>query len=173
MQKITPCLWFDTHAEEAMNRLVATFSNSKVTTISRYPDAELDDIPMKNMAGKVLTEIFELDGYQFMALDGGPAFKFSPAVSFFVNCAALEEADRVWATLSECGNVMMPFQKYPFSEKFGWTADKYGISWQIVPKILGELMSNPDPVKSRRVTEAMLKMKKIDIEGLKQAAMGD
>lgn len=130
MQKITPCLWFDTHAEEAMNRLTSLFNNSKITTLNRYPDVPLD-VPMQNMAGKVLTGIFELDGYQFMCLDGGPHFKFNPSVSFFVNCETEAEIDKIWATLSDGGEVLMPFQVYPFSEKFGWVNDKYGISWQV------------------------------------------
>ena len=300
MQKIIPCLWFDTHAEEAMNRLTATFNNSHITTISRYPDVPLD-IPVQNMAGKVLTGIFELDGYQLMCLDGGPAFKFTPAVSFFVNCDTAEEADKIWATFSDGATELMPFQAYPFSEKFGWLSDKYGlswqvnlgtrpqkitpyltfvgeqagkaeeamqfytslfensgidhvmrydgsnadekegtiqqalfrlnnqefraidsslsdhkfgfneaisfyvecdtqdevdhfwykmsavpeaeqcgwlkdkygVSWQIVPKILGELMGDPDPEKSRRVMDVMLQMKRFDIEGLKRASLGE
>ena len=298
MQKITPCLWFDTHAEEAMTRLTSTFVNSKITTLSRYPDMPLD-IPMQNMAGKVLTGIFELDGYQLMCLDGGPQFKLNPSISFFVNCQTAEEADKIWATFSDGATELMPFQQYPFSEKFGWLSDKYGlswqvnlgarpqkitpyllfvgeqcgkaeeainfytslfdhsgvdqimhhdanspvekegtvqqalfrlnnqeframdsaldhqfafneavsfyvecetqdevdhfwykmsvvpeseqcgwlkdkfgVSWQIVPKILGELMSDPDPVKSRRVMDAMLQMKRFDIDGLKKAYVG-
>lgn len=130
MQKITPCLWYDTHAEEAMNLLTSLFPNSKVTFVQRYPQEPLD-IPIQGMEGKVLTEIFELDGQQFMALDGGPAFKFTPAVSFFVNCETEEEVNRLWEKLSEGGSVMMPLQDYPFSKKFGWLADKYGLSWQV------------------------------------------
>ncbi len=298
MQKITPCLWFDSHADEAMTRLTSTFRNSKITTISRYPDMPFD-IPMQNMAGKVLTGIFELDGYQLMCLDGGPQFKFNPSVSLFVNCQTESEIDTIWATLSDGGEILMPFQQYPFSDKFGWLMDKYGlswqvnlgarpqkitpyllfvgeqcgkaeeainfytslfdhsgvdhimhhdanspgekegtvqqalfrlhhqeframdsaldhpfafneavsfyvecetqdevdhfwykmsahpeseqcgwlkdkfgVSWQIIPKILGELMLDPDPVKSRRVADAMLKMKRMDIEGLKKAYVG-
>lgn len=298
MQKITPCLWFDIHADEAMTRLTSTFPNSKITTISRYPDMPLD-IPMQNMSGKVLTGIFELDGYQFMCLDGGPQFKFNPSISFFVNCETTEETDKIWATFSDGATELMPFQQYPFSEKFGWLMDKYGlswqvnlgarpqkitpyllfvgeqcgkaeeaihfytslfdhsgvdhimhhdadspgekegtvqqalfrlnnqeframdsahdhqfafneaisfyvecetqdevdhfwykmsahpeseqcgwlkdkygVSWQIVPKILGELMSDPDPDKSRRVMDAMLQMKRFDIDGLKKAYAG-
>ncbi|PJF30107.1 MAG: hypothetical protein CUN52_04970 [Phototrophicales bacterium] len=298
MQKITPCLWFDHQADEAMTRLISIFPNSKITTIKRYPDVPLD-IPMQNMAGKVLTGIFELDGYQFMCLDGGPVFKFNPSISFFVNCPTAEQTEQLWTIFSEGGEVLMPFQAYPFSEKFGWLNDKYGlswqvnlsahpqkitpyllfvgeqcgkaeeaiqfytslfdhsgvdhiihhdannmgekegtvqqalfrlnnqeframdsaldhqfafneaisfyvecetqdevdhfwyklsahpdseqcgwlkdkfgISWQIVPKILGELMTDPDPIKARRVTDTMLQMKRIDIEALKKAYVG-
>lgn len=298
MQKIIPCLWFDVHAEEAVNRLVSTFNNSTITTIQRYPDAPLD-IPMQGMEGKVLTAIFELDGFRFMALDGGPQFKFSPAISFFINCESEAEIDHIWQVLSEDGMVLMPFQEYPFSKKFGWVndkygvswqltlnarakkftpfltfvgehagkaeeamqlytslfpnsgiemvkryeagngggaegtlqyglfrlhnqefmavdsnyehqwgfteavslyvecetqeeidhlwnalsavpeaeacgwlKDKYGVSWQIIPKILGELIQDPDPEKSKRALDAMLQMKKFDIEALKQAHAG-
>jgi predicted 3-demethylubiquinone-9 3-methyltransferase (glyoxalase superfamily) len=131
MQKITPCLWFDTHAEEAMNRLTTTFQNSKITTLQRYPEMPIDVPSQQNMAGKVLTGIFELDGYQFMCLDGGPMFKFTPAVSFFVNCETEAELDKIWGVLSEDATTLMPLQAYPFSEKFGWLQDKYGVAWQV------------------------------------------
>jgi predicted 3-demethylubiquinone-9 3-methyltransferase (glyoxalase superfamily) len=295
MQKITPFLWFDSQAEEAMNFYTAVFDNSKIVEINRYPEGPLEG-PMAGMEGKVLTGVFQLAGFQFMALDGGPQFKFTPAISFFVNCDTEAEIDALWAALSEGGEVAMPLQAYPFSPRFGWIQDKYGlswqlnlgqsdtkitpfllfvgdqngqaetavndytalfedsgishlmhfeagdpigvegtvkqaaftlhgqpflamdgglvhdftfteaisfyvecdtqeevdhfwhalsahpeaeqcgwlkdkygVSWQIIPTALGELMSDPDPEKSRRVTEAMLQMKKIEVAGLKQA----
>jgi predicted 3-demethylubiquinone-9 3-methyltransferase (glyoxalase superfamily) len=130
MQKITPFLWFDRQAEEAANFYTSLFDNSKIVSIDRYPDEAPAEV-MKGMEGKVLTEIFELAGFRFMALDGGPAFKFTPAVSFFVNGDSAEEIDRLWARLSEGGSALMPLQQYPFSEKFGWIQDKYGLSWQL------------------------------------------
>ena len=123
MQKITPFLWFDHQAEEAMNFYTSLFDHSKVESISRYADGP--------MQGKVLTGVFRLDGQQFMALDGGPEYKFTPSTSFFVNCETEEEVDELWGKLSPGGSVLMPLQAYPFSEKFGWIADKYGVSWQL------------------------------------------
>ena len=296
MQKITPFLWFDSQAEEAIKLYTSLFKNSKIVSLSRYPEGPLDG-PMKGMEGRVITGVFELAGQQFMALDGGPEFKFTPGTSFFVNCETEDELDQLWAKLSEGGMAFMPLQAYPFSEKFGWLADKYGlswqlnlgaraqkimpflmfvgkhagkaeeamnfytslfknsriehverygpddggerglkqgmfqlngqdfrvldsgaahqftfteaisfyvecesqeevdyfwnkmsadpsseqcgwlkdqfgISWQIIPKALPELMNDPDPEKSKRVVDAMLQMKKIDVEGLKRAYAG-
>lgn len=131
MQKITPFLWFDDNAEEAMNFYVSIFPNSKIANINRYKD----DIPgsgVTGMKGKVLTGVFELAGQQFMTLDGGPTFKFTPSISFFVSCETEEEIDKLWAALSEDGETLMPFQKYPFSDKFGWTNDRFGVSWQLI-----------------------------------------
>jgi predicted 3-demethylubiquinone-9 3-methyltransferase (glyoxalase superfamily) len=125
MQKITPFLWFDNQAEEAMNFYTSTFINSKIGQISRYSEAG------PGPEGSVLTASFELEGLQFTALNGGPAFNFTPAISFFVNCEAESEIDRVWDRLSQGGKVLMPLQQYPFSEKFGWLEDKYGLSWQL------------------------------------------
>ena len=130
MQKITPFLWFDTNTEEAMNFYTSVFKNSKIVSIKRYPDGPLEG-PMKGMEGKIITAVFELEGQRFMALDGGPYFKFNPAVSFIVNCATPEEVDGYWNKLSEGGSVLMPLQKWPFSERYGWLSDKYGVSWQI------------------------------------------
>src|SRR5690349_21905435 len=130
MQKITPFLWFDTQAEDAMKFYTSCFNNSKIVSINRYPEGPLDD-PMKGMEGKVITGVFELAGQQFMALDGGPAFKFTPAISFFVNCETEEEVDHLWEKLSDGGMALMPLQKYPFSEKFGWIMDRYGLTWQV------------------------------------------
>ncbi len=158
MQKIAPFLWFDNQAEEAMKFYTSIFKNSKIVSITRYPD-NAPEGPMKNMAGKVLTGVFELNGLTFMALDGGPIFKFTEAISFQVECDNQEEVDNYWDKLSAV----------PESEQCGWLKDKYGLSWQIIPKILGELMSDPDPQKAGRVTQAMLKMKKIDIAALQKA----
>jgi predicted 3-demethylubiquinone-9 3-methyltransferase (glyoxalase superfamily) len=158
MQKIMPCLWFDKNAEEAMNFYISIFKNSKIVSIKRYP-AGATEGPMKGMDGKVLTGIFELEGQRFMALDGGPIFKFNEAISLQVGCETQEEVDELWGKLSAV----------PESEQCGWLKDKYGLSWQIIPKALGELMSDPDPEKANRVTQAMLKMKKIDIAALQKA----
>jgi predicted 3-demethylubiquinone-9 3-methyltransferase (glyoxalase superfamily) len=129
-QQIIPCLWFDSHAEEAMTLYTSAFKNSRIESIKRYPDEPTHDV-LKGQEGKVLTGIFNLAGYRFMCLDGGPVFQFTPAVSYFVNCDTEAELDDLWAKLSEGGMVMMPLQKYPFSEKFGWLADKFGLSWQL------------------------------------------
>jgi predicted 3-demethylubiquinone-9 3-methyltransferase (glyoxalase superfamily) len=138
MQKITPCLWFDKDAEEAMTFYVSVFSqsqanaaSSKMVSIKRYPE-EVPEEFMKGMEGKVLTGIFELAGHRFMALDGGPIFKFTPAISFFVQCHLEDEVDRFWSGLSAGGTVLMPLDTYPFSKKYGWIQDKYGLSWQVI-----------------------------------------
>lgn len=138
MQKIMPSLWFDKEAEEAMNYYVSVFSDSaakaadsKIVDIKRYPE-EVPEEFMKGMEGKVLTGIFELAGHRFMALDGGPLFKFTPSISFFVQCHSEDEVDKFWAGLSGGGTVRMPLDTYPFSKKYGWIEDKYGVSWQII-----------------------------------------
>lgn len=164
-QKITPFLWFDKNAEEAINFYVSVFSGrgmeAKVISMQHYPDGPLEG-PMKGMEGKVLTAVFELDGQRFMALDGGPIFTFNESVSFFVKCEDQDEVDYFWEKLSAS----------PESEQCGWIKDKFGLSWQIIPKQLGELMSDKDPAKSGRVMAAMLSMKKIDIAKLKNAYEG-
>jgi predicted 3-demethylubiquinone-9 3-methyltransferase (glyoxalase superfamily) len=152
-QKITPFLWFDKQAEEAANLYVSVFKNSRVTGINRYGEAG------PGPAGTAMTVSFELEGQEFTALNGGPEYKFTEAISFFVNCESQEEVDELWEKLSAGGE----------QGPCGWLKDKYGVSWQIVPTVLGELLGDPDPVKSQRVMQAMLQMKKIDIEGLKQA----
>lgn len=138
MQKITPCLWFDKDAEEAMTFYVSVFSksqartgSSRIVSIKRYPEVVPEEF-MKGMEGKVLMGLFELAGYRFMALDGGPIFHFTPAISFFVMCRSAAEVDGFWSELSEGGTVLMPLATYPFSEKYGWIQDKYGVSWQII-----------------------------------------
>jgi predicted 3-demethylubiquinone-9 3-methyltransferase (glyoxalase superfamily) len=153
MQKITPFLWFDDQAEEAVNFYTSVFQNSKIGTVRRYGD----DTP--GPAGKVMTIAFELDGQEIIALNGGPHFKFNEAVSLFVNCETQEEVDRLWYTLSDGGEESM----------CGWLKDKFGLSWQIVPTILDKLTSDPDPVKANAATQAMLKMKKLDIKALQDA----
>lgn len=153
MQKITPFLWFDDNAEEAMNFYVSIFENSKIKNVARYGEAG------PGPKGTVMTGTFELDGQEFMALNGGPHFKFTEAISLFVNCETQEEVDELWEKLSEGGS----------KSQCGWLKDKFGLSWQIIPKVLGELMNDPDPVKSQRVMNAMLQMTKIDIKGLRAA----
>lgn len=158
MQKITPCLWFDNQAEEAVNFYISVFKNSKIMSIARYGEAgaEVSGRPK----GTVMTVTFQLDGQEFMALNGGPVFTFSPAISFIVNCETQEEVDELWEKLSEGGDEK--------AQQCGWLKDKYGVSWQIVPAILGEMMSDPDPEKSNRVMKALLPMKKLDIKTLKR-----
>ena len=153
MQKITPFLWFDGKAEEAVNFYTSIFKNSKVGSMTRYAEEK------HGLKGTVMTATFQLDGQEFMALNGGPEFTFSPALSFFVNCGTQEEVDELWEKLSEGGE----------KQRCGWLKDKYGISWQIVPTALGEMLQDKNPEKSRKVMQAMLQMDKIDIEGLKQA----
>ena len=167
MQKITTFLWFDKQAEDAMNFYVSVFNgsptdkaDSKVVSIMRYPEGGTG--PMAGMEGKVLTGVFELAGQRFMALDGGPLFKFTEATSLYVACADQEEIDYFWGKLSAV----------PESEQCGWLKDKYGLSWQIVPKGFEDMMNDPDKEKVQRVTEAMLQMKKFDIAKLEKAAEG-
>ena len=157
-QKITPFLWFDGKAEEAINFYTSIFKNSKIISVQKYPD-NVDNEHMKGMEGKILTAIFELDGQQFMALDGGPYFKFTEAISMYVECEDQEEVDYFWEKLSAV----------PESEQCGWLKDKYGLSWQIIPKQLGQLMGDPDKEKSGRVMKAMLQMKKIEVSKLQEA----
>lgn len=130
MQKIVPCLWFDMQADTAISFYTAAFPNAKINLIKRHPEG-IEEGPMAGMGGKVLTAFFELAGQSFMALDGGPQFRFTPAVSLFVNSASLDEVDRLWNKLADGASVLMPLQAYPFSEKFGWLADQFGLSWQI------------------------------------------
>jgi predicted 3-demethylubiquinone-9 3-methyltransferase (glyoxalase superfamily) len=153
MQKITPFPWFDGKAEEAMNFYVSIFKNSKVGTVARYGEAG------PGAKGSVMSVTFQLDGQEFFALNGGPQFTFSPAISFFVDCKTQEEVDELWEKLSEGGK----------TQQCGWLQDKYGLSWQIIPTALGEMLHDPDPLKSQRVMKAMMQMIKIDIAGLKQA----
>jgi predicted 3-demethylubiquinone-9 3-methyltransferase (glyoxalase superfamily) len=158
MQKITPFLWYDDKAEEAANFYVSIFKNSKVLNLTRYGEAG------PGPKGSVLTVAFELEGQKFVALNGGPHFKFTEAVSFVVNCATQEEVDYFWEKLLEGGGK---------ESQCGWLKDKYGLSWQITPTILPELLQDKDPEKANRVMQAMLKMVKIDIETIKRAAAGE
>jgi predicted 3-demethylubiquinone-9 3-methyltransferase (glyoxalase superfamily) len=153
MQKIYPCLWYDTQAEEAVKFYTSIFNNSKIENISYYGN----DGP--GPKGSVLTVSFQLSGQEYMALNGGPEYKFTPAMSLFVNCETQEEVDHYWEKLSEGGE----------KGQCGWLTDKYGVSWQIVPTILGVLMSDKDPRKAANVMQAMLQMRKLDIAILKQA----
>jgi len=153
MQKITPFLWFDGKAEEAMNFYVSVFKNSKVVRVSRYGAAG------PGPKGTVMSATFQLDGQDFFALNGGPQFTFSPAISFFVNCETQQEVDELWEKLSEGGE----------KSKCGWLKDKYGLSWQIIPSVLGRLLQDKDVEKANRVMKAMLQMDKIDINRLQQA----
>ena len=161
-QKITPCLWFDDEAEAAVTFYTGIFRNSKVVSVSRYGEAghEIHGKP----AGTVLTVAFELEGQAFTALNGGPVFKFNEAISFQVDCETQEEVDYYWEKLSEGGD--------PKAQQCAWLKDKYGASWQVVPRVLVEMMSDPDSEKSGRAMEAMLQMKKIDIAELKRAYGG-
>ena len=154
MQTITTCLWFDTEAEEAANFYVSVFKNSQVRNVSRYGEAG------PRPAGMVMTVDFELDGQQFIALNGGPEFSFTEAVSLQVNCETQEDVDRYWSVLSEGGE----------EGPCGWLKDRYGLSWQIIPIALTELINDPDTAKAQRVMAAMLQMKKIDIAALEAAA---
>ncbi len=154
MQKISPFLWFDDKAEEAVDFYASVFKNSKILNISRYGDAG------PGPKGAVMSVTFELNGQEFMALNGGPLFKFSEAISFFVHCETQQEVDELWEKLSASGE----------KQRCGWLKDKYGLSWQIVPTVLGKLLNQSDPGKSKKVMEAMLKMNKLDINGLRQAS---
>ena len=160
MQKITPFLWFDNQAEEAVKFYTSIFKNSKIGKIARYDKA--GEKVAGRPAGSVMTVEFQLEGQEFVALNGGPVFKFTEAISFVVNCKTQAELDHFWKKLSAGGKEI----------RCGWLKDQYGISWQIVPEVLGKLMSSKDAAKSQRVMEAVLKMVKLDIKKLKQAAKG-
>ncbi len=153
MQKIVTFLWFDNQAEEAVNLYTSIFKNSKINSVARYGEAGPGE------KGSVMTMNFTLEGRDFIALNGGPTFKFTEAISLFVNCETQEEVDALWNTLTEGGQ----------ESQCGWLKDKYGLSWQIIPTTLMQLMSDPDREKAGRVMQAMLQMKKIDIAKLKQA----
>ena len=153
MQKIVTFLWFDNQAEEAANLYVSVFKNSKIGTVRRYGKAG------PGPEGSVMTVTFQLEGQEFYALNAGPHFKFTPAISLFVNCESQEEVDELWEKLSAGGR----------KDRCGWLQDKYGLSWQIIPTALGKLMSDPDPEKSSRVMKAMLQMDKIEINRLEEA----
>ena len=153
MQKIVPFLWFDGNAEEAMNFYVSVFKNSKVLSVTRYGEAG------PGPKGTVMSCTFQLEGQDFYALNGGPQFKFTPAISLFVNCETQQEIDALWKTLSAGGR----------EDQCGWLQDKYGLSWQIIPTALGRMLGDKDAKKATATMRAMLQMKKIDIKGLQQA----
>ncbi len=153
MQKITPFLWFDNNAEEAMNFYLSIFKYSKIGSVTRYGDAG------PGPKGTVMSATFQLNGQDFIALNGGPHFTFSPAISFFVNCETQQEVDELWEKLSAGGE----------RQQCGWLKDKYGLSWQIIPSALGEMLQDKDTAKAQRVMEAMLKMNKIEIKALQHA----
>jgi predicted 3-demethylubiquinone-9 3-methyltransferase (glyoxalase superfamily) len=153
MQKITPFLWFNDQAEEAANFYTSIFKNAKVGRISRYGEGA------PRPKGTAISVTFQLDGQEFMALNGGPEFTFTPAISLFVNCETQEEVDELWEKLSAGGK----------KERCGWLKDKYGLSWQIIPSALGQMLQDKDPQKSKRVMNAMLQMDKIEIKTLRQA----
>ena len=157
MQKITPFLWFDGKAEEAANFYVSIFMNSKMGAVTRYGEAG------PGPKGSIMIASFQIEGQEFTALNGGPQYAFTPAISFYVNCETQAEVDELWEKLSAGGKEI----------QCGWLTDKYGVSWQIIPRTLIELMQDKDPVKSQRVFKAMLQMTKIDIEGLKRAYRGE
>ncbi|MCC6698766.1 MAG: VOC family protein [Candidatus Hydrogenedentes bacterium] len=154
MQKISPCLWFDTNAEEAVDFYLSIFKDSKIVSVTRYGEAG------PGPSGSVMAIMFVLEGQEFMALNGGPLFTFSPAISFFVKCETQDAIDELWEKLSAGGT----------KDRCGWLKDRYGVSWQIVPPVLGELLQSQDGNTSKRVMESMLKMDKLDIQTLKQAA---
>ena len=153
MQKITPFLWFNGQAEEAANLYTSLFKNSKIGNVARYGAAG------PGPKGSVMSVTFQIEGQEFIALNGGPQFTFSPAVSFLVSCETQEEVDRLWEKLSEGGR----------KDRCGWLQDKFGLSWQIVPSVLGKMLHDNDPEKSKKVMSAMLQMDKLDIQGLERA----
>ena len=153
MQKITPFLWFDGNAEEAMNLYVSVFKNSKVVSVRRYGKAG------PGPEGTVMTGTFQIEGQEFFVLNGGPQYKFTPAISLFVNCETQQEVDDLWEKLSAGGR----------KDRCGWLQDKYGLSWQIIPSDLGKMLGDKNPMKANNVMQAMLQMDKIDIGKLKQA----
>ena len=156
MQKIVPFLWFDGQADEAVNFYTSIFSNAKINSVTRYGDAG------PGPKGTIMSATFELDGQEFYALNGGPMFKFSPAISFFVKCETQEEVDYYWSKLAAGGQ----------TNQCGWLQDKFGVSWQVVPTLLGKLLGDKDAAKANRVMQAMLKMTKLDVAGLQRAYDG-
>ena len=156
MQKITPFLWFDNNAEQAANFYASVFRNSKIVNVARYGDAG------PGPKGSVMTVKFQIEGQEFVALNGGPHYKMTPGTSFVVNCSTQDEVDHYWSKLADAGQIM----------DCGWLTDRFGVTWQIVPTILPELLTDKDPARSQRVMKVMLQMKKLDIAKLKQAYEG-
>jgi predicted 3-demethylubiquinone-9 3-methyltransferase (glyoxalase superfamily) len=153
MPKITPFLWYDNQAEDAATLYTSIFPNSRITRVTRYGESG------PGPAGSAMTVVFELDGQEFIALNGGPIFEFTEAVSFSIDCSSQEEVDHYWERLSEGGE----------ESQCGWLKDRFGLSWQVNPRVLGDMLSDPDPARARRVMEAMLRMKKIEIAELRRA----
>jgi len=162
VQKITPCLWFDGQAEEAVGFYTAIFGNSRIVSVSRYGEAGREVHGQK--PGTVLTVAFELDGQAFTALNGGPVFKFNEAISLQVSCETQEEVDYYWERLSAGGDER--------AQQCGWLKDRYGVSWQVVPTVLIAMIQDPDPARAGKAMTAMLQMKKLDIDKLKRAVAG-
>jgi predicted 3-demethylubiquinone-9 3-methyltransferase (glyoxalase superfamily) len=159
VQKIMTYLWFDSQAEEAATFYTSIFNNSKILNVARYPEGAPGSMP----AGSAMTVEFQLEGQQFIALNGGPQFKFTEAISLLVNCDTQEEVNRLWRTLTDNGGEEQPC---------GWLKDRFGLSWQIIPTELSTLLSDPDPAKAQRAMQAMLQMKKIELQALRDAANG-
>jgi len=157
MPSITPFLWFDDNAEEAVAYYLSIFPNSRITNLARYGENTPGE------PGKVMTIEFELDGMRMVALNGGPVYAFTPAISLFISCRDQQEVDHYWEKLSDGGQV----------QQCGWVTDRFGLTWQVVPEALGRLMSDPDPVKAQRVVQAMLKMVKLNVAELQRAYEGD
>jgi predicted 3-demethylubiquinone-9 3-methyltransferase (glyoxalase superfamily) len=162
IQRISPCMWFDSEAEQAARFYTGIFKNSRIVTITRYGKAGFET--HHRPAGSVMVVVFELDRQEFTALNGGPLFKFNEAISFQVNCETQDEIDYYWQKLSAGGD--------PKAQQCGWLKDKYGLSWQVVPTMMAELFKDENSAKSQRAMEAMLRMKKLDIAELKSAAAG-
>jgi predicted 3-demethylubiquinone-9 3-methyltransferase (glyoxalase superfamily) len=156
MQKLTPCLWFDTQAEEAASFYTSVFKNSRVVDVTHYPESS------PRPAGMVLTVTFEIDGQTFVALNGGPEFTFDEAISFQIDCADQAEVDELWERLTDGGE----------ESQCGWLKDRFGVSWQVIPRRLPELLGDPDPQRAQRAMQAMLGMRKIDVAALEHAADG-
>ena len=162
VQRISPCLWFDSEAEQAAGFYTGIFKNSRIVTITRYGKTGFE--AHHRPAGSVMVVLFELDGQEFTALNGGPVFKFNEAISFGVNCETQDDIDYYWEKLSAGGD--------PKAQQCGWLKDRYGVSWQVVPTIMAELFKDENSAKSQRTMEAMLRMKKLDIAALERASAG-
>lgn len=163
VQRISPCLWFDSEAEQAARYYTGIFKKSRIVTITRYGKAGFE--AHHRPAGSVMVVVFELDRQEFTALNGGPVFKFNEAISFQVNCETQDEIDYYWQNLSAGGD--------PRAQQCGWLKDKFGVSWQVVPTMMAELFKDENSAKAQRAMEAMLRMKKLDIAELKKAAAGE
>ncbi len=169
-QRIVPCIWLDDQAEQAADFYARTFPGGRVVAVSRYPDSA--DDPSGRPRGSVMTVEFELAGFRFTALDGGPRFLVNPSISFFVHVETDAEADRLFSVLVEGGEALMPLGKYPWSERYGWVKDRFGVSWQVVPAAMAEWMTSKDAAARGRAFSAMLGMGKLDIAALERAFDG-